>query len=262
MTYYDSGILCEGYGIIPKAVFKDTRLSGNAKLIYSCLSSYSGGQSSSRKVWPSIKTLCEDCGLSDKTVVKHLRQLEELDYIKIIKQKKENGGYANNIYVLSADPYSNHSDRGTGAIPIGVPESFRHPTGVIPEGVPESLRSNNNNKTISYNNNNKTNTVSGADQETLDERFEKLWSLYPRKERKPDARKAYKRAIKKGVTDEEIKAGIESYIKQVKIERREYSKIAQGGTWFNQERWEDEYNAQSISDLGDYSRKGKYSGLW
>lgn len=108
----------------------------------------------------------------------------------------------------------------------------------------------------------KNNTVSRADQETLDERFEKLWALYPRKSRKKDALNAYKRAIKKGTTDDDIKRGIEAYNNQIKAEHTETKYIAQGGTWFNQERWNDEYSAQSTSDLGDYSRKGEYSGLW
>lgn len=103
--------------------------------------------------------------------------------------------------------------------------------------------------------------ASEAGKESVAERFEKLWALYPRKERKKDALAAYKRAIKKGVTDEEIKAGIESYSKQIKVERRERSKIAQGGTWFNQERWNDEYTTQGGSDLGEYSR-GDFEGLW
>lgn len=90
----------------------------------------------------------------------------------------------------------------------------------------------------------KNNTVSGADQETLSERFESLWKLYPRKSRKKDAFNAYKRAVKKGVSDEEIKAGIEKYKAQIKAQHTSTQYIAQGGTWFNQERWADEYDIQ------------------
>lgn len=60
----------------------------------------------------------------------------------------------------------------------------------------------------------------------------------------PVAFKVYKRAVKKGVTDEEIKPGIEAYKQQIKVQHTEKSFVAHGSTWFNQERWADEYDVQ------------------
>lgn len=77
---------------------------------------------------------------------------------------------------------------------------------------------------------------------TLSEDFEKLWSLYPRKERKKVAFDAYKRAIKKGVTNKQIQDGIVAYKKFIEVKKTEKEYIAQGGTWFNQERWTDKYD--------------------
>jgi predicted phage replisome organizer len=77
---------------------------------------------------------------------------------------------------------------------------------------------------------------------TLSEDFEKLWSLYPKKQRKKDAFSAYKRAIKKGVANKEIKDGIIKYKKQIEAKNTESKFIAQGGTWFSQERWNDDYD--------------------
>lgn len=265
MVGYDSGILSEGYGITPRLLFKDKRLSGGAKLVYTCLSSYGSGHTDDRTVWPSINTMCEECGLSNKTVIKHLKSLEELGYIKILKQTRNDGGYSNNVYVLSGTIQVEKSSNYTtpsGVSTQGVVESVPYPSGVSTQGLVDSVHTNNTNKTIPYNNTNKTNMVSFADQESTAERFEKLWKLYPRKSRKKDAFNAYKRAIKKGVTDEEIKAGIENYNKQIKSQHTESQFIAQGGTWFNQERWNDEYTTQSGSDLGEYSRGEEYEGLW
>lgn len=77
---------------------------------------------------------------------------------------------------------------------------------------------------------------------TLSDNFDKLWSLYPKKERKKDAFNAYKRVIKKGVTNKQIQDGIVAYKKYIEVKGTEKKFIAQGGTWFNQERWNDEYD--------------------
>ena len=79
----------------------------------------------------------------------------------------------------------------------------------------------------------------------LEEDFNKLWKLYPRKEGKKKAYEAYKRAIKKGVTNKEIQAGIVNYLKQIKAQGTENKYIKQGSTWFNGNCWDDEYSVGS-----------------
>lgn len=87
--------------------------------------------------------------------------------------------------------------------------------------------------------------------------FEKLWKLYPRKERKSDALKAYKKAIKAGATNKQIQDGIISYKKKIDAEKIEHQFIAQGGTWFNQERWNDEYVISKPSN-NNFKNKQQY----
>lgn len=72
--------------------------------------------------------------------------------------------------------------------------------------------------------------------------FEKLWSLYPNKKSKPRAFTAYKRAIKNGVTNKEIQDGILSYKKEIEIKGTDKQFIKHGGTWFNNQGWEDDYD--------------------
>ena len=76
----------------------------------------------------------------------------------------------------------------------------------------------------------------------LEEDFEKLWKLYPRKEGKKKAFEAYKRAIKNGTTNKEIQTGIVNYLTQIRVQRTNNQYIKQGSTWFNGECWNDEYN--------------------
>lgn len=70
--------------------------------------------------------------------------------------------------------------------------------------------------------------------------FESIWSDYPRKEKKQKAFKAFKSAIKSGVSPDTIHAKVLEYAEHVKDKDRQY--IAQGGTWFYNRRWEDEYS--------------------
>ena len=78
-------------------------------------------------------------------------------------------------------------------------------------------------------------------KDDLKERFELLWKPYPNKKGKDGAFKAYKRAIKDGVTDEVILSGIERYKREIAIKQTEPQFIQYGSTWFNGKRWEDDY---------------------
>ncbi len=101
-----------------------------------------------------------------------------------------------------------------------------------------TLISTNNNNT----NLNKDNSSIEKKSKQLEEDFEKLWKLYPKKSGKPKAFSAYKRAIKKGVTNKEIQTGIIKYLTQIKVQGTTKEYIKNGSTWFNQECWNDEYN--------------------
>ena len=84
--------------------------------------------------------------------------------------------------------------------------------------------------------------ISQSGIKQLEEDFNKLWKLYPRKEGKKKAFEAYKRAIKNGTTNKEIQTGIVNYLTQIRVQRTNKQYIKQGSTWFNGECWDDEYN--------------------
>lgn len=85
--------------------------------------------------------------------------------------------------------------------------------------------------------------------------FESLWELYPRKLGKKKALDAYARAIKKGVSYETIKKGIENYNKQINANKTEPAFIKHGSTWFNGECWNDEYTSGSKTDQPDATQQ-------
>lgn len=73
----------------------------------------------------------------------------------------------------------------------------------------------------------------------LEEEFDALWLLYPRKQGKSKALEKYKAARKHGTTFDEVEAGVKRYAEYVADKDPEY--IAHGSTWFGGQRWQDEY---------------------
>lgn len=74
--------------------------------------------------------------------------------------------------------------------------------------------------------------------------FENFWRTYPRRIEKKSAFKAWKGALKKGATADEITAGAARYAKYRAGEPEQYTKHP--STWLNQECWEDEYSTAGI----------------
>ena len=75
----------------------------------------------------------------------------------------------------------------------------------------------------------------------LEQRFNTLWVLYPRKQGRADALKAYERAVKAGVKDEDIRQGIENYVRHIADNKIDAQYIKQGSTFFSKQAWADDY---------------------
>ena len=109
------------------------------------------------------------------------------------------------------------------------------------------LENDKENNTFSNTSNNDQSDLKKIREKQLDEDFNKLWKLYPRKEGKKKDFEAYKRAIKNGTTNKEIQTGIVNYLTQIKVQGTSKQYIKQGSTWFNGECWNDEYNVGGSS---------------
>lgn len=72
--------------------------------------------------------------------------------------------------------------------------------------------------------------------------FIPIWKMYPRKQGKDNAYKAFVKARKAGETVEAITDGLKAYLKYIEAEKVEPKFIKQGSTWFNQHCWNDDYS--------------------
>ena len=71
--------------------------------------------------------------------------------------------------------------------------------------------------------------------------FEALWAVYPRKNGKAQAKKAYEKAVKDGATFDEVMAGILAYKEYIEAVGVEPQYIKMGSTFFHQRSWSDEW---------------------
>jgi hypothetical protein len=67
--------------------------------------------------------------------------------------------------------------------------------------------------------------------------FQAFWQSYPRKVGKLAAEKAYEKARKRGVTQQQLLDGIAAYVQH----KPAYADFCHPATWLNQGRWDDEY---------------------
>ena len=74
--------------------------------------------------------------------------------------------------------------------------------------------------------------------------FEKFWDIYPKKEGKGAAKKAYEKAISAGASPETLLAAVA--LAKDKSDKWRDGFIPMPTTWLNQERWEDEFNPSVI----------------
>lgn len=95
------GVNAKGYGTIPKVVMKDKRLSIQAKAIYAYFCSYAGAGS---RAFPGRAIILKDLQVSKDFYYKNLKQLKDLDYIRVYQEQGKRGKYGRNIYTLVSCP--------------------------------------------------------------------------------------------------------------------------------------------------------------
>ena len=120
-----------------------------------------------------------------------------------------------------------------------------------------------NTKTIT-NTNTKTNTTNSSSaklsERVLEDEFQEIWTIYPRKEGRKNALKAYIKARKNGTSKETVLNGLNAYISKIKAEKTEMQYIKHGSSWFAQECWLDDYSAKK--DFMETQRNKDENGFY
>lgn len=94
--------------------------------------------------------------------------------------------------------------------------------------------------------------------ESIKDEFEKLWAVYPNKQGKQHAYRAYERARKRKqnpVTYEQVKAGIEQYCEYIAAKGISKQYIKHGSTYFGGAEWESEYDLTPMIQTPTYYKQ-------
>ena len=112
---------------------------------------------------------------------------------------------------------------------------------------------NNNNKNYQYKE--ITKESNKANDQSLEERFEKIWAEYPRKQGKKDALRHYKAWIKASTkhTDEYLLDKLEKYKAYLKANNTELRYVQKGSTWFNGS-FDDDWSIKPNRNYNNYSQ--------
>ena len=82
----------------------------------------------------------------------------------------------------------------------------------------------------------------------IEREFDQLWQLYPRKIGRKKAFDSFKKARKtKKIPFETVQSGLYRYIKYLESQATEEQYIMHASTWFNQEKWLDDYITTGIN---------------
>lgn len=87
------------YGIIHEEVLASTELNNTSKLVYSYLSTMADKDG---VCYPSQKYIADKLGVTAKTIQRGIKQLSEVGFIQVVKQKASSnmGAFLSNKYVL------------------------------------------------------------------------------------------------------------------------------------------------------------------
>lgn len=95
------GIMAQGYGLNPKIVMRDKRLTTTAKAIYGYIASFAGG---GNQAFPNRDMMLDELQITKDTYYRHLKHLLNADYIRIEHTRSKGGIYNKNIYIIVALP--------------------------------------------------------------------------------------------------------------------------------------------------------------
>lgn len=185
-----------------------------------------------KEFFMSNSRLAERYGKSKVTVSRSVNKLSRLGYIHVEMTYNNKQEIEKRVLTLSSK------------MSIPLIKNDNTPLSKTTRGIITSDKDNKSiNKSIEYTN---------VHQDALESDFEKLWKLYPNKKGKELALKAYKKAIKAGVTNKQIQNGIVNLKKEIAFKETDKKYIPHGGTWFNQKRWEDDYETGNVEQSNDY----------
>jgi hypothetical protein len=189
---------------------------------------------------PSVPTLAEETGLSDRSVKSAIDELRNSGWWRI--ERGGGRGHTNSYLprletVNDASPFA--AGKGEPTFTVSPPERVKHS---VRKGEACFTRtSKNQNHTIDVRRSAARSARSRELEGAASCDFDIFWQIYPHRggfsDPKKPARAKFETAVKRGVDPAAIIAGAERYRAHVEREGTAPRFVAQAQTWLNQERW-------------------------
>lgn len=221
----------KGFTIIYNEILKDEELSlGAVGLLIKMISLPDD--------WNySIKGLVAICKDGETKITNYINELINVGYIVRTKLNPNQTKTGRIEYIYDIYEEKTRLEK-QGVVKQGTEEQGIEEQGTVFHGT--YIINNNKINNNKVNNNIINNNIKNSKSE-YDEEFELLWSKYPNKKGKDNAKRDFIKARKNNVSYSLIEQGLDNYIKYIQLNKVETRYIAHGSTWFHQQRWNDEY---------------------
>lgn len=206
----------EGFAAVPTWMIRDRRVPRNAILVYASLSSRAGLGA----IFPSQVTIAEESGLSDRTVRRMVKHLEEIGVIERHSRRGSEGRSTGKTDAYSLHPNGQREGVANLSGRLKGPDTKGQGTGHTLQGTP----------------------LIEVDIEEVDidsdpvATFDDFWSVWPRKDAKKNASAAWLKAIKRAAAQVILDAAI-AYASHPHRPEKQF--VPHAATWLNGDRWMD-----------------------
>ena len=212
-----------------------TGISSNEKYLLIVLANYADAEF---RCWPSIKRLCDDTGMSERTVQRCFKALVEAGIIRRSERKRQDGSRTSDLLTLVFEGGVKLAPRGAKRDTGGRQSDAKAPSDWHPGGVTVAPLT-----TFEP-------TIEPSIEPSLNrarefgEEFALFWSEYPMQIDEDDARKAYALARKRA-SFETILRGL-AHAKATSPRWRD-GKIPDPKNWLEKDKWNDKFRAVSAA---------------
>ena len=188
---------------------------------------HGGANVGNRAPKKEISNFCQEITVSDNSVSDN----SVSDKLGTKNNSYKNNNYKNNNYINNNnnDHFSNFSKNDRISLNADKKENLDFEKNQVSDSAINIKGSNSSNK-------------------RLNEEFNQVWDLYPKKQGKKPAQAAFYRARRNGASLESIISGIKSYLDYIAAKKISQVYVKQGSTFFNQEAWNDDWSVKSETE--------------
>lgn len=181
-----------------------------------------------QKCFPSQELLAEELGISERTVRKYIKTLQDHKIIYVERDKNKDGQWERNLYYL-LDKSEWVKPEESGASGVGQRNLMSKPEANDDKNQRHEVPT----KDTKYKNTKKKNTNKLY-------RFDDFWEVYPRKVNKKKAQQKWEKLEKNDELVDKIISDVRKRLEFKEWKKEEISYIPHPTTYLNGERWEDE----------------------